>query len=83
MTADGLAVAVFNVGGKLYCLGANCTHVGGPLEEGTVTGTEVTCPWHGSKFNLETGHVVRGPAVRPEACYRVRAEGGGLLLEPC
>jgi nitrite reductase/ring-hydroxylating ferredoxin subunit len=79
--ADGTPVAVFNRGGTLYAIGARCSHVGGPLEQGTVTGHRVRCPWHGSVFDLETGAVVQGPAAVPEPAYRVRAESGGLVLE--
>jgi len=81
VTVDGGPVAVFNVGGTLFGVGAKCTHVGGPLDQGTVSGATVTCPWHGSQFNLETGAVVRAPAVRPVTSYRVRAEADGLEID--
>ncbi|HZY71132.1 MAG TPA: Rieske (2Fe-2S) protein [Thermoplasmata archaeon] len=81
VTVDGKEVAVFNVGGNLFAIGANCTHVGGPLEEGEVSELVVTCPWHGSQFKLESGAVVEGPAQRPEPAYTVHVEGGGLVFE--
>ncbi|HKV90782.1 MAG TPA: Rieske 2Fe-2S domain-containing protein [Thermoplasmata archaeon] len=81
VVAAGTPVAVFNVGGTLYAIGAVCTHVGGPLEQGHVASGVVSCPWHGSKFELANGHVVGGPAQRPVAAFRVRAEGDGLVLE--
>lgn len=81
VTVDGKAIAVFNVDGKLFAVGANCTHVGGPLEEGEVADSVVTCPWHGSQFKLETGEVVQGPAQRPVEAYSVKAEGGALVFE--
>jgi nitrite reductase/ring-hydroxylating ferredoxin subunit len=79
--AGDTPVAVFRVGGNLYGLDARCTHVGGPLDKGTVTGTEVTCPLHHSVFDVRDGHVVRGPATRPATAYRVRLEGSTLILE--
>ncbi len=79
---EGRPVAVFNVGGTLFALDAKCTHVGGPLEAGPVRGTMVTCPWHGSEFDLTTGAVLKGPAVKPVKAYRVRVEADGLTLEP-
>ena len=82
VTVDGTAVAVFNVGGTLLAVDARCTHVGGPLDRGPVTGTIVTCPLHGSQFDLRTGAVVRGPASRPVKSYRVRVEADGLALDP-
>lgn len=77
----GAPVAVFNLGGDLRAIDARCTHVGGPLEKGRVTERVVTCPWHGSQFNLDTGLVVRGPAATPERTYGVRLEGGVLVIE--
>ena len=82
VTVDGMPVAVFNVGGVLFGVDAKCTHVGGPLEKGPVTGTTVTCPWHGSQFELRTGAVVRGPASQPVKSYRVQAGADGLSIEP-
>jgi 3-phenylpropionate/trans-cinnamate dioxygenase ferredoxin component len=81
VTVDGASVAVFNVGGELLAVAAKCTHVGGPVEKGRVTGTIVACPWHGSQFELRTGAVVRGPATQPLKSYRVHAEADGLVIE--
>ena len=55
-------VAVFSVAGRLCATQAACTHRGGPLNEGGLDGSTVTCPWHGSQFDVCTGAVVRGPA---------------------
>ncbi len=77
----GTLVAVFNVGGELRAIGEKCTHRGGPLEKGPVTGHVVTCPWHGSQFNLDTGEVVRGPATVPEPTFRVRIENNVLVVD--
>ena len=80
VTVEGEDVAVFNEGGKLFAIGAACTHAGGPLEEGTVGGGKVTCPWHGSVFRLEDGTVQRGPAQRPVSSFRVTQDGPDLLF---
>ena len=53
--ADGRELALFNVGGKFYCLDNVCPHRGGPLAEGTLDGNVVTCPWHGWRFDVTTG----------------------------
>ena len=79
---DHTVVAVFNVEGRLLGVDAKCTHVGGPMEKGAVSGTTVTCPWHGSQFDLRTGAVIRGPATRPLTVYRIQAEPDGLAIEP-
>jgi nitrite reductase/ring-hydroxylating ferredoxin subunit len=78
---SGTPVAVFNVGDRLLAVDARCTHVGGPLDKGRVSGTVVTCPLHGSEFDLESGKVVRGPAMRPVRAYRARAEADALVLD--
>jgi nitrite reductase/ring-hydroxylating ferredoxin subunit len=77
----GVAVAVFNVEGALCAIEARCTHRGGPLEKGPVTGTVVTCPWHGSQFDLKSGEVVRGPATVPERSFPVKLDGDTLVVE--
>jgi nitrite reductase/ring-hydroxylating ferredoxin subunit len=78
---DGADVAIFNVGGNLYGIDAKCSHVGGPLDQGHVSGTTVTCPWHGSEFDVTSGAVIRGPATRPEKGYRVRVESDGIVVD--
>lgn len=68
-------VAVFNVEGAFCATQATCTHRQGPLSEGTLDGSTVTCPWHGTQFNVCTGAVLRGPARDPLQTYRVTIEG--------
>ena len=69
------SVAVFNVDGGLCATQAECTHKQGPLNEGALDGSTVTCPWHGSQFNACTGAVLRGPAQDPLETYRVTVDG--------
>jgi 3-phenylpropionate/trans-cinnamate dioxygenase ferredoxin component len=68
-------VAVFNVNGGFCATQAKCPHKQGPLDEGTLDGSTVTCPWHGSQFDVCTGTVVRGPAKDPLKTYRVTVDG--------
>src|SRR5438552_12678957 len=77
----GRQVAVFNVGGQFYATQADCTHEGGPLCEGSLAGEVVTCPWHGSQFNVRTGEVVMDPATEPIATYSVQVRDGVLVVE--
>ena len=51
-TVNGRKLALFNVGGAVYAIDDTCTHRGGPLSEGLVAGTKVTCPWHGAVFDV-------------------------------
>ena len=45
-------LALFNVAGKFHCVDNVCPHRGGPLGEGTLEGSVVTCPWHGWRFDV-------------------------------
>ena len=67
--------AVFNVGGSLCATQAECTHRQGPLNKGKLDGSTVTCPLHGSQFNVCTGEVQRGPAKDPVKTYKVIVDG--------
>ena len=78
---NGERVCVANVEGKYYAIGNVCTHVGGPLAEGKLEGFEVECPWHGSKFDIRTGKVVRPPAMREEPTYEVKVEDNNILIK--
>ena len=68
-------VAVYNVNGKFYATSDACTHAEGPLSDGWLEGTIVTCPWHDSCFDVTTGEVRCGPAKEPLITYRVIIEG--------
>jgi len=74
-------VAVFNVSGHLCATQAKCPHQQGPLTEGHITGSTVTCPWHGSQFDICSGAVLRGPAVTPLQTYTVLIEGEMARVE--
>ncbi|MDP6619617.1 MAG: Rieske 2Fe-2S domain-containing protein [Nitrospinota bacterium] len=56
-------------------------HRGGPLSEGEVEENEVICPWHGARFNVETGGTLSPPAPSDVSCYAVRLEGNEILIE--
>ncbi len=70
-----------NVDGQVFALDNTCTHRGGPLAEGEVSGHEVTCPWHGATFDVRTGEVVGPPAQRAVARYGVRVTGTNIEVE--
>ena len=50
----GREIALFNIEGSFFALDNACTHEEGPLVEGDIEGHEVTCPWHGAKFDIRT-----------------------------
>ena len=52
---NGRQIALFNVGGTFHAIDNTCLHRGGPLAEGELDGTVVTCPWHGWQYDVTTG----------------------------
>jgi nitrite reductase/ring-hydroxylating ferredoxin subunit len=48
-------MAIFNIGGTIHAIGGSCTHRGGPLGEGRLDGSIVTCPWHGLSVRRDDG----------------------------
>ena len=78
---EGTKVNVASAGGKLYAFDDTCTHAGCSLASGKLDGTTVTCPCHGSQFDVTSGAVLRGPARRPVRSRSVKVEGENLLAE--
>jgi nitrite reductase/ring-hydroxylating ferredoxin subunit len=78
---SGTRIAIANVDDAFYAFGDTCTHQGCSLADGSLEATVVTCPCHGSQFNVTTGDVVRGPAREPVRSYPVRLEGGTVRVE--
>lgn len=77
----GTNVAVVKVNSELYAFDDACTHRQCSLAEGQLRGTTVTCPCHGSKFDVTTGNVLRGPAVQRVRSRAVRMEDGDVFVE--
>jgi nitrite reductase/ring-hydroxylating ferredoxin subunit len=72
-------VAVFNVAGELFALENSCPHQGGPLADGWLEDSLVTCPWHGWCFDVQTGKMTLGDFARVTR-FAVQRDGGDLLL---
>src|SRR5688572_10849170 len=77
----GTKVNIANVGGQLLAFDDTCTHRACSLAKGKLNGTTVTCPCHGSQFDVTTGEVLRGPAQQPVRSRLVQIEGESLLVE--
>jgi uncharacterized protein YbjT (DUF2867 family)/nitrite reductase/ring-hydroxylating ferredoxin subunit len=76
-------IAVFNVEGGFCATQARCPHRQGPLSEGVINGSTVTCPLHGAQFDVWTGAVLRGPATDPLKTYAVTVDGDiGCVVVP-
>ena len=73
---NGLRVVLVRRAGRVYAPGERCSHLGGPLAEGEVRDEAIVCPWHGSRFALEDGRVLDGPATMPQPCFETRVRDG-------
>lgn len=76
----GIPAVLLKQGSSIYAIAAVCTHLAGPLDEGTCKDGVVTCPWHGSSFRMSDGAVVNGPAVYAEPAFAVRVRSGKIEL---
>ena len=77
----GKEIVLFNVDGEFFALDNLCTHEEGPLCEGEIEGHEVTCPWHGARFDIRTGEVLQDPAYEAVARHNVRVTGSDIEVE--
>ncbi len=77
---SGIPAVLLKEGRSIYAIGATCTHLGGPLDEGSYKEGVVTCPWHGSGFCMADGSVSNGPAVYAQPTFAVRVRGGKVEL---
>ena len=74
----GISILLAKRDDRIYALAETCSHLGGPLSEGQFIDSSVKCPWHGSRFALEDGRVLDGPAVHPQPCLEARVRNGQI-----
>lgn len=77
---DGVAVAVFNIGGEYFAIEDVCTHDGGELASGELDGDQVVCPRHGARFCVRTGDALSAPAYEPTATFPLRVANGQIQV---
>ncbi len=87
VVVGGKEILLTNLDGSYYAIANKCTHAGGSLAKGSLNGSVVTCPRHGSQFDLKTGKNVRGAKigfikinVKDETSYMVKVEGTDILV---
>jgi len=73
---QAIGIVLVRHGGRVHAMGARCSHMGGPLDQGWVLGSALVCPWHGSRYELETGRPTSGPSTCPQPRYEVRIRDG-------
>jgi len=92
--AEGREILLARAGDKYYASDSRCPHMKGDLSQGKLEGTVVTCPLHGSQFDISNGQVVRwlrgglmskiGSALKLSkdlVVYNVKVEDGKILVE--
>ncbi len=79
---NGVPILLVRQGERIYAMHETCTHMGGPLSQGTVVDGTIQCPWHASQFALDDGHVVSGPAAFAEQCLATRVRNGQIEVGP-
>jgi nitrite reductase/ring-hydroxylating ferredoxin subunit len=72
LEGESVVISRSEESGEVCAIAATCSHLGGPLDQGKRDGDTVTCPWHGSRFDLCSGAVRGGPAVYPQPRYEAR-----------
>ena len=78
---DDADVLLVRQRGRVCALAHPCSHLGGPLSEGTLKEGSVVCPWHGSEFGLDDGRVINGPATQSQPCLDVRERAGEIEVK--
>ena len=73
-------IALFKIEGKIYAMENSCCHRGGPLVDGYIEGTEVTCPWHAWTFDVRTGACSTVPDTK-HPIFKVKIEKDEVFVE--
>jgi nitrite reductase/ring-hydroxylating ferredoxin subunit/uncharacterized membrane protein len=75
---NNIPVLLVRRNGRVLAIGEVCSHLGGPLSKGELKDNVVVCPWHGSHFSLEDGHLVGGPSVYDQVAFETRVRNGQI-----
>ena len=95
VSVGGREIVLARVADTYYAAENRCPHMGGRLSKGTLAGTIITCPLHGSQFDLTSGEVIRWlkgsgllskigktlKSTRPLTTYQIKVEGDRVLIE--
>jgi len=75
-------IVVCRVDGELYAIEDNCSHADTPLSEGRLRSHNLTCPLHGTSFDVRTGEHSGPPAYEGVPCFKVKVEDGVAVAFP-
>jgi nitrite reductase/ring-hydroxylating ferredoxin subunit len=82
ITAGGKEIVVTKLDGNYYAIDNICTHAGAELHEGELKNSELTCPWHGAKWDVKTGALISFPQkLKPLQSHKVVVENDTLYVE--
>ncbi|HWX50327.1 MAG TPA: DUF2231 domain-containing protein [Roseomonas sp.] len=79
-TRQAIGIVLVRHKGRVHAMGVRCSHMGGPLDQGWLLGDTLVCPWHGSRYDLETGWPTSGPSTCPQPRYEVRLRDGTIEI---
>jgi nitrite reductase/ring-hydroxylating ferredoxin subunit len=78
---DGVGVVLCRFSdGRVSAFGEFCPHLAAPMSDGWIDRGSIVCPWHGSRFDIGSGEVVRGPSAAPLPNYQTRITDGMIEL---
>jgi nitrite reductase/ring-hydroxylating ferredoxin subunit len=80
VNVKGTDIFLLKRGNEIFALANNCSHLGGPLNEGEIKDDSVICPWHGSRFCMRTGAVLDGPATHHQPKLDVTVRDGDVFV---
>jgi 3-phenylpropionate/trans-cinnamate dioxygenase ferredoxin subunit len=78
----GRQILVANVDGEFFGMASVCTHMAGRLDKGSLEGNVVTCPRHGSRWDVKTGKLVQFSRPLPdEPIFKAMKIGDEICVE--
>ena len=82
ITAGGKEIVVTKLDGNYYAMDDVCTHAGADLHEGQLNNYELTCPWHGARWDIRTGNLISFPQkLKPLQSHKVLIDNDTLYVE--
>ena len=80
--AGGKEIVVTKLDGNYYAMDNVCAHAGADLHEGELNNNELTCPWHGARWDIKTGNLISFPQkLKPLQSHEISIEKDTLYVE--